>query len=101
LWIIFTGPRLVDWGMTSAREWREWRAYDTHSCGAVLWLLAARLKKVPYEEIQREIPWLNVDETGPALMKIPGVLKLKTPPAGLGLTDDLRTAIATRGNLEF
>jgi hypothetical protein len=101
LWILFTGPRLVDWGMTSVRERRDWRAYDTHSCGAVLWLLASRLKKVPYEDIQREIPWLNLDETGPELMKIPGVLKLKTPPAGLGLTDDLRKAIATGGNLEF
>jgi hypothetical protein len=101
LWIMFTGPRLVDWGLASARERRQWRAYDAHSCGAVLWLLASRLKKVPYDEIQREIPWLNLDETGPELLKIPGVLKLKTPPPGLGLTDDLRQVIATRGNLEF
>ncbi len=101
LWIFFTGPRLVDWALASVREGRQWRACDTHSCGAVLWLLASRLKKVPYEEIQREIPWLNLDDVGPELMRIPGVLKLKTPPAGLGLTDDLRQAIGTGGNLEF
>jgi hypothetical protein len=101
LWILFTGPRLVDWGMASLRERRQWQTFDTHSCGAVLWLLASRLKKVSYDEIQRELPWLNLDETGPQLMKIPGVLKLKTPPAGLGLTDDLRKIIATGGDLEF
>jgi hypothetical protein len=101
LWILFTGPRLMDWAIASLREQRQWKSYDIHSCAAVLWLLASRLHKVPYEEIQREIPWLDLDATGPQLMKIPGVLKLQTTPAGLALTDDLRKAVCTGGMLDF
>jgi hypothetical protein len=101
LWILFTGPRLVDWGIASLREGRRWQHQDVHSSAAVLWLLASRLKKVPYEDFAREIPWLNLDDILPELMRIPGVLKLKGPPAGLALTDDLRKAIGTGGQLEF
>jgi len=100
MWILFTGPRLVDWAVASSREGRRWEQQDNHSCAAVLWLLASRLKKVPYDEIQREIPWLNLDDVMPELARIPGVLKLKAPPPGLGLTDDLRTAIGTGGDWE-
>ncbi len=100
MWILFTGPRLVDWAVASRRESRRWLQMDTHCCAAVLWLLASRFKKVPYEDIQREIPWLNADEIMPELMRIPGVLKLKAPPPGLALTDDLRKAVGTGGDLE-
>ena len=100
LWVLFTGPRLVDWAMASVRESRRWQQLDTHSCAAVLWLLASRLKKVPYDEIQREIPWLDLNAAMPGVTQVPGVLKLKAPPPGLGLTDDLRKAIATGGPLE-
>jgi hypothetical protein len=101
LWILFTGPRLTDWALVSMRERRRWLQMDTHSCAAVLWLLASRLKKVPYDEIQREIPWLNLDGVMPELARIPGVLRLQAPPPGLALTDDLRKAIGTGGDLEI
>lgn len=101
LWILFTGPRLVDWARASLRERRKWQQLDTHSCAAVLWLLASRLKKVPYEDIQREIPWLNLDETMLELSSVPGVLRLKAPPPGLALTDDLRKAVCLKETLEF
>ncbi len=100
LWILFTGPRLTDWAMASVRESRRWQQQDAHSCAAVLWLLASRLKKVPYDEIRHEIPWLKLDDVMPELMRIPGVLRLKAPPPGLALTDDLRKAIGTGGDFE-
>ena len=100
MWILFTGPRLTDWALASLRERRRWLQMDTHSCAAVLWLLASRLKKVPYDEIGREIPWLNLDGVMPELARIPGVLRLKAPPPGLALTDDLRKAIGTGGDFE-
>ena len=101
LWVLFTGPRLLDWAVASLHEERQWKTYDTHSCAAVLWLLASRLHKVPYEEIQREIPWLDLAAVMPQLQRIPGVLKLQATPAGLALTDDLRKAVCTGGMLEF
>ena len=97
-WILFTGPRLVDWGVSSLREARGWRAQDTHSCAAVLWVLASRHKRVPFEDVEREIPWLNLPAALPELARIPGVLTLKGPPPGLALTDDLRQAIRTGGD---
>ena len=100
LWILFTGPRLTDWALASMREGRRWQQQDTHSCAAVLWLLASRLKKVPYDEIQRELPWLKLDDVMPDLTRIPGVLGLKATPPGLALTDDLRKAIGTGGDFE-
>jgi hypothetical protein len=99
LWILFTGPRLVDWALASVREGRRWRQLDTHSCAAVLWLLASRQKKVSYDEIEREIPWLDLNAVLPGMTRIPGVLKLKAPPPGLGLTEDLQSAITSGGPL--
>jgi hypothetical protein len=93
LWILFTGPRLVDWALGSFKEIHRLKQQDAHGCAAVLWLLVSRYKKVPYEDFEREIPWLDLTAVLPEVIRIPGVLELKTPPTGLGLTDDLRAAI--------
>jgi hypothetical protein len=99
-WVLFTGPKLWDWAIKSFREARLWREQDTHSCAAVIWLLATRFKRVPFEDVGREIPWLDLPATLPQLARIPGVLNLKGPPPGLALTDDMRKAIRTGGDLE-
>ncbi len=39
LWILFTGPRLLDWALRSFGEARRWKQMDVHSCAAVLWVL--------------------------------------------------------------
>ena len=63
MWILFTGPRLIDWALGNLREIDAWKKTDTHSCAAVLWLLLSRSRKVPFEEFQRELDWLNMDTT--------------------------------------
>jgi len=90
LWILFAGPRLLDWSIASFRERTRLKTVDIHGCSAVLWLLLSRYKKVPYEEIQTAIPWLDMDNTIPQVMAIPGVVALTVAPAGLSLTEDMR-----------
>lgn len=89
-WILFAGPRLLDWSIDSLREQKRLKTVDIHSCSAVLWLLLARYKKVPYDDIQTAIPWLDMDNTIPQVMAIPGVVALTVVPAGLSLTQDMR-----------
>jgi len=93
LWIVFTGPRLVDWALSSFRQMRRAKRMDTHSAAAVLWLALTRGKKVPYEDLQREFDWLDLDTVLPELGQIPGIVFLKNPPPGLSLTQDLRDEI--------
>jgi hypothetical protein len=90
LWIVLAGPRLLDWSMASLREQKRLAGVDVHGCAAVLWLLLSRYKKVPYEEIQPAIPWLDIDNTLPQVLAIPGVVALNVPPPGLSLTQDMR-----------
>lgn len=93
MWILFTGPRLFDWAIASFRQINTWKNMDTHSCAAVLWLLLSRPKKVPYDDIQRQLEWLNMDTVLPELRQIPGILFLQAPPPGLSLTQDLRDLV--------
>ena len=95
LWVMFTGPRLCNWALASLREARQWQEQDAHGCAAVLWLLLSRPKKVPYEDFQSELPWLDLTMVLPQIIRVSGVLQLQGPPAGLSLTDDLRKAIRT------
>jgi hypothetical protein len=92
-WILFTGPRLLDWALQSFRKSRTLKRQDTHSCAAVLWLLLSRPRKVSFEDLRREIDWLDLETVLPQLKLISGILFLQTPPPGLALTQDLRNAI--------
>jgi len=96
LWIVFTGPRLLDWSLASFRRVRRLRKMDVHSCAAVLWLALVRGKKVPYDNLAREFDWLDVDAILPELSQIPGIVFLKNPPPGLSLTQDLRDEIQNK-----
>lgn len=93
MWFFFTGPRLFDWALSSFRQIDTWKKMDIHSCAAVMWLLLSRPRKVPFEDIQRELDWLNMDAVLPELKQIPGILFLKAPPPGLSLTQDLRDLV--------
>lgn len=93
LWIMFIGPRLFDWALRSLRKIGYWKQFDTHSCAAVLWLLMARPRKVPFDEIKNEIPWLDLESALPEVRRIPGVVQLQVAPIGLSLTQDLRDMI--------
>ena len=93
LWVIFTGPRLIDWVIFSFGEISRLKKQDSHSCAAVLWLLLLKGKKVPYPDIQREFDWIDLEATLSQLSWITGLLHLKSPPPGLSLTEDLRVAI--------
>ena len=96
LWILFTGPRLFDWAFGSFREMRRIKQMDTHGCAAVLWILIRQGRKVSFDDIQRELDWLNLEFALDELTQIPGVVILKNPPPGLSLTQDLRDTIRSR-----
>lgn len=93
MWILFTGPRLLNWGVASLREATLWKQTDTHSCSAVLWMLVTRGRKVSFEDIQHELEWLNLEAVLPELKRVPGVLFLQTPPPGLTLVPEFRDSI--------
>jgi hypothetical protein len=95
LWILFAGPRLLNWASNSFREIKRLQQRDAHSCAAVLYLLLGSHKKVPYDDIARELPWLDMATAIDEVQKIPGVVTLPTNPAGLSLTQELRTQIRT------
>jgi hypothetical protein len=92
-WILFTGPRLLNWSIKSFQAAKETGQQDVHSCAAVLWVLMSRPNRVPLDEIPAALEWLNFDATLPEVQKVPGVLFLQGPPAGLTLSTDLRNAI--------
>jgi hypothetical protein len=93
LWILFTGPRLLDWTFRSFGEARRWQGVDVHSCAAVLWLLISKSGKVSFDEMRQQLDWLNLDAILPDINRIPGIVFLKTPPPGLSLTQDLRDQV--------
>ena len=93
LWILFTGPRLFDWAFRSFAEARRWKQMDLHSCAAVLWILMSQSGKVAFDEIRRQLDWLDLDAVLPEMRRVDGVVFLKTAPAGLSLTQDLRDEI--------
>jgi hypothetical protein len=95
LWIVFTGPRLFNWAADSFREAKRSQQMDVLSCAAVLWMLISSPRKVPFEDIQRDLEWLNWETVLPDLKRMPGVLFLQSPPTGLSLTTELRESIRT------
>jgi hypothetical protein len=95
LWILFAGPRLFGWAIRSFREAERIRRVDAHSCGAVLWMMLNSVRKVTFEEIQRDLDWLNLDDTLADLREIDGVLVLHGPPPAFSMTPELREEIKT------
>jgi len=93
LWILFTGPRLVNWWIFSFREIGRLRRLDIHSGAAMLWVLLYKGKRLSYPDIQKEMDWLNVEATAPLLSWLPGMLYINSDPPALSLTEDLRKAI--------
>jgi len=99
LWIVLTGPRLLGWSIYSFKEISRLKRRDAHSCAALLWLLTTKRSKLPYENISQELDWLDVETALSELKHIPGILFLKTSPAGISMNDELRTAIRTGGDI--
>lgn len=93
LWVLFTGPRLFDWAFHSFAEARRWKQMDLDSCAAVLWMLMSQSGKVSFDEIRRQLDWLDPEAVLPELRRVDGVVFLKAAPAGLSLTQDLRDEI--------
>jgi hypothetical protein len=94
LWLLLTGPRLVDWVIFSFRRMLQLKRQDTHSCAAVLFVLFTKSKRVSYADIQAELDWLNLEQTLPQLTWLEGLLFVTTAqqPA-LNLNEDLRAEI--------
>ncbi len=95
LWLLMTGPRLVDWWMGSLKLIGQLKRQDTHSCAAVLFVLLLKNKRTSYPDIQRELEWLDLEATLPQLGWIEGLMFINVEPPALSMTDDLRMAIRT------
>ena len=93
LWIILTGPRLFSWAIFSLQEASRLKTQDAHAGGALLWLMLVKRGKVPYDDIPKELDWLDVPTALAQLEDVPGIVHLQGPPPGISMTDDLRTAI--------
>jgi hypothetical protein len=72
------------------------RRLDVGNCGAVLTLLFAAGRKMGFQEITDALgEGFDPAWVFPQMTDLDGVLYLKTEPAGLTLTQELRDAIRT------
>jgi hypothetical protein len=93
LWILFTGPRLVNWSIFSFKRIVQLKRQDTHGCAAVIWLLLAKGRRLAYPDIQTELDWVDVEATMRQLAWVPGLLFIKREHPAVSLTDDFRAEI--------
>jgi hypothetical protein len=86
---LFVGPRMV------ATAWRlGWQVYqlqliDVDGCGRVLGTPLAEHRRVPYEELSKLYPKLDIDEVRCGLSRFHGIVFLPSDPPGMALTPDL------------
>ncbi len=57
----------------------------------------SRPGKVSFDEIRQKLDWLDLEAVLPEIRRLEGVVFLKTVPAGLSLTPDLREQIRSEG----
>jgi hypothetical protein len=93
LGLLYTGPWLVTAGVRLAIKGVRLLALDVAGCAAVIALLHQRGRRVPYEEIARELPRLDFRRVFRHLRAVDGVLFLREEPPGLALNTDLILAV--------
>jgi hypothetical protein len=80
-WLVVSGVRLIGEGLRLL-------TLDVRGCAAVIALLHARGRKVPYKEIAADLPQLNFQRVFRHLHALGGVLFLWEEPPGLALSGD-------------
>jgi hypothetical protein len=89
--LLFSGPRLITAAWRLFARSLRLRAIDAEGCAAVLAFLAARDQRAPFQDIVPVIPkGHDLRVIFQQLRDVDGVLFLKSEPAGLSLTSELR-----------
>jgi hypothetical protein len=91
--VLYAGPRLLMGATHNLRRAKRLSTVDAEGCGAVLAFLLEHDKRVPLSEIASSLPALSLDTLFPQLAELQGVLFLKSEPAGLSLSTELRREI--------
>ena len=93
LGLLYLGPWLVTAGVRFIGKGLRLLTLDVRGCAAVIALLHRRGRRVPYEEIATELPWLDFRRVFRHLRATDGVLFLREEPPGLALNSDMSTAL--------
>src|SRR6266480_495537 len=91
---LYVGPRVVVAAIRMFRKGVRLRQIDVEGCAAVIAVLQALGRKMSFQEIVNAVEGLNPLTVFPQLHEIDGVLFLKTDPAGLALTSELKEELA-------
>jgi DNA-directed RNA polymerase subunit RPC12/RpoP len=92
--ILFAAPMVMRSAYGFYHSMAAWVKMDTASCAAVLVKLLESPHRIALEVLQRELPELDIEGVARQLRMIPGVVFLKSAPAGLSLTGELRQTLA-------
>lgn len=91
--ILFAAPMVMRAAFGFFGNMVVWARLDAVNCSAVLIKLLGSQHRVAMEVLQRELPQLDWEATLKQLHLIPGVVFLKSSPAGLSLTAELRQSL--------
>ncbi|RMD83143.1 MAG: hypothetical protein D6820_02700 [Lentisphaerae bacterium] len=96
--VLYTGPRVVVFGITKLGKAYHLATLDVTGCAAVIRILLEAGRKVPFVEISEKLPSLNLSKVFNDLRYVDGVIFLSTEPPGLALgstlKDELRDVIS-------
>ena len=88
--VLYTGPRVVVWGIRSIQKAYHLAKLDVSACAAVMTLLFAAGQKVSFVDIAAKLPSLNISKVFTELGYIDGVMFLTAEPPGLTLESAMR-----------
>jgi len=91
--VLYTGPRAVMAAFRYSVDAIRLAVIDTTACAAVIDYLYQRPNRAAFAMIMENVPDLNPVATFPQVSRIDGVLVLKSEPAGLTLSSELRSAL--------
>ena len=92
-WCLLTGPRLLSWSIFCFKRSARLKRQDTHSCAAVVWTLFTKGKRLSYDEIQREVDWLDLDTTMHQIAWLPGLIFVNKNGPAVSLSEELRSEV--------
>lgn len=81
---------LARWAAWIGREGLRLLRMDVPRVARVLQLLARSPTRVSYEALRGQVPAIADSAAMDAVVKLPGVIRLESPPRGLCITDRLR-----------
>src|SRR6185295_18510273 len=95
--LVFVGPQFIHGSLELFRTGAQWAKMDVEACARVIALLLSRDRRVPLAEISGRLGMLDPMKIVAQLDLLDGVVFLRSPPAGLSLTSDLREELGGTG----